>query len=235
MRALVLAVFLAASLLAVDSASFRYLGASRSRSHAAWLSFGVQDGSGFPWAVLEIMTTSPYRVLELHRVLISEESSSGVVAVDSAMVLAAASLQRYSIMSEYGGQVLLDHKLTDAGVSPDTVEFAMESFYTWYPGITYTMVLEQLPSGITERDADWFPEPVLPKLTMTDGRSRALVYRESQAPDEYRLCFAYRIAKVIRLSGNTLLVVFNVMEPGFEGPNLRYRVLAVDFPLAWRQ
>lgn len=234
MKALYVAALLTAWLWSMDSASFRYLGASRNKSHAAWMSFGVQDGSGFPWAVVEILATSPYRVIERHQVLITDEAVSGDIAPDSAVTLASGSLSRLGIQPEFGGHILVDHKLTDAGVPPDTVIFAMETYYTWYPGVTYTMVLEQTPSAVTDRETDWFPSPVLPRLTITDGRSRALLYRESSAPEEHRLSFSYRIAKVIRLNGSTLLVVLNVMQPGYEGPDLRYRVLAVDFPMSWR-
>lgn len=234
MKALLIALVMASTVLPSDSASFRYIGASRGRTHAAWMSSGIQADSGFPWSTLEIFTTSPYRVLERHTVLISDASGHEETAADSALVLAGGSLERYGIFSQYGGQVLVDHKLTDAGVPPDTVVFCMEPHYTWYPALTYTMILEQVPSGTAERTSDWLPEPVLPRLIMTDGRSRALVYRETEAPDEYSRSFAYRISKVIRLNGNILIVVLNVMEPGPEGTDLRYRVIAVDFPIAWR-
>lgn len=234
MKSLLAAFVITVSLWSMDSASFRYLGASRNKSHAAWMSFGVQDGSGFPWAVAEILATSPYRVLERHQVVITDGSADGDAAPDSAMVLASGSLARLGIRPEYGGHILIDHKLTDAGVPPDTVVFAMETYYTWYPGVTYTMVLEQTPSAAAEQEQDWFPSPVLPRLTITDGRSTALLFREGSAPEEHRLSFAYRIAKVIRLNSSTLLVVLNVMQPGFEGPDLRYRVVAVDFPMSWR-
>lgn len=234
MKALLIALLIASTAWSTDSASFRYIGASRGRTHAAWMSSGIQADSGFPWAIVEIFTTSPYRVLERHTVLISDPSGHLETAADSAMALAGGSLERYAIFSQYGGQVLVDHKLTDAGVPPDTVVFCMEPHYTWYPSLTYTMILEQAPVETAERTSDWIPEPVLPRLTMTDGRSRALVFRETEAPDEYSRAFAYRIAKVIRLNGSILIVVLNVMEPGPEGPDLRYRVLAVDFPIAWR-
>lgn len=234
MKVLLCALFVASTVWSTDSASFRYLGASRGRTHAAWMSSGVQSESGFPWAMIEILTTSPYRVLERYTVLVSDAAVHEETTADSVLALAAGSIERFGIFSQYGGQVLLDHKITDAGVSPDTVVFCMEPHYTWYPALTYTMILEQLPSGTGERTSDWLPEPVIPRLIMTDGRSRALVYRETEAPEEYGQSFAYRISKVIRLNGNVLIVVLNVMEPGPDGPNLRYRVLPVDFPIAWR-
>jgi len=234
MKVLFCALFIASTVWSTDSASFRYLGASRGRTHAAWMSSGVQAESGFPWSMVELFTTSPFRVLERHTVLISDASSHEETAADSALALAEGSLERFGIFSQYGGQVLLDHKITDAGVSPDTVVFCMEPHYTWYPALTYTMILEQIPSGAGGRTSDWLPEPVLPRLIMTDGRSRALVYRETEAPEEYSQSFAYRISKIIRLNGDILIVVLNVMEPGSEGPDLRFRVLAVDFPIAWR-
>ena len=235
MKAMLIAAVFAVSVQATDSATFRYLGADASGSHAAWMMYGVQDGSGFPWAVVEILSTIPHRVLERHSVLITSEDTHRNHGPDSALALAAASLEDMGISIEHGGLVLLEHKLTDAGVSPDTVVFATEIHYTWYPGITYTMVLEQVPSGIENLDAPWFPEPVLIRLTISDGRSRALLFRENTAPDPYMLCFAYRISRVIKLDERTLLVVFNAMIPGFEGPDLRYRVLAVEFPIAWRR
>ncbi|GEM_PF-7008918 len=234
MKLLLCALFVASVAWSTESASFRYLGASRGRTHAAWMSSGVQAESGYPWAMVELFTTSPYRVLERHTVLITDASGHEETTADSALALAAGSLERFGIFSQYGGQVLLDHKITDAGVSPDTVVFCLEPHYTWYPAVTFTMILEQVPSGTGERTSDWLPEPVLPRLIMTDGRSRALVYRETEAPEEYSQSFAYRISKVIRLNGSILIVVLNVMEPGSDGPYLRYRVLAVDFPIAWR-
>ncbi len=234
MRAVLVLAAATAVSAAMDSASFRYLGASPGGTHAAWMSYGVQDGSGFPWADLEILATSPYRVVERYSVLISDEGASADKAPDSVLSLASAGLRRLRITAENGGQVLVDHKLTDAGVPPDTVVFSVEPYYTWYPGVTYTMVLEQVPAMTTERAADWFPDPVLVKLIMYDGRSRALVFRELEAPEEYRLSFAYRIAKVLRPHEGALLVVFNVMQPGFEGPDLRYRLISVEFPIAWR-
>ncbi len=234
MRAVLVLAAAAAVSAAMDSASFRYLGASPGGSHAAWMSYGVYDGSGFPWAEVEILTTSPYRVLEKYGVVLHDEMIHSIAAQDSVLSLAATDLRRFRITMENGGQVLVDHRLTDAGVPPDTVVFSLESYGTWYPGVTYTMVLEQEPTTVTDRIADWFPDPVLIKLVMYDGRSSALVFQEREAPEEYRQSFGYRIAKVIRLHKGALLVVLNVIQPGFEGPNLRYRLIPVEFPVAWR-
>lgn len=234
MKAVCLVFMFLAAASATDMAAFRYLGASADGSMAAWMMYGVLDRSGYPWAEVEILSTIPYRVVARHRVLITEEGVSRSRAPDSALALAAPDLEGYGVSPEFAGLVLLDHKLTDAGVPPDTVVFSLEPHYTWYPGITYEMVLQLYPSGIEARDSSWFPEPVVPGLTISDGRSRALLFRESRAPHPYTEAYSYRIAKVIRLDPRRLLVVFNVLVPGDQGPGLLYRLIAVEFPVAWR-
>jgi hypothetical protein len=100
-----------------------------------------------------------------------------------------------------------------------------------YHGPEFRLELEELEAGV-QQEPDWFPQPVLLRLTLDRIAEDALVLAsDTTLVHRYRDVFGYRIRDVYFYGDRFVAVVLNTMIPGFEGADGRFRVVAGALPV----
>ncbi len=204
-----------------DAAELNVLGFSPDGQHFAFESYGVIDGGPVPWAQLTVLRIPDNRWVVRP---FYEEDASDVLPVDSLRqrvhLRADSVLREIGITSGNTGAHLISHRFTDTGVDPHHAQFAVGM-----PGVgqyheLYDLVLTETEDGTCE---NFGPRK---RLRLTVQRVGAAVPQVLQA-DTYvpasRGCpVAYRIAEVYLYREQYLVVLLNMMVPGFEGRSMRY-------------
>ena len=220
-----------------DMADFRFYGFSRDGSHLAWEQYGIQDGSGFPWASFTIQSAltgeriaSDTLVLNLYSQGWPEAwQEQGLDALgmlrDSLLSTMGADLDRLEIPEGAAGVALLERLETDLS-EYSTAEFVREWLGPGYSrGPRYRLTL-QCDSVATEM---MYMAPLVSLRILLEGAGRELVLAddgEAGAP----VAYWYHVRGVRMYADSVLAVVLSKGEPGFEGPNTRWRVVAGVLP-----
>ncbi len=217
-----------------------FLGFSPDGAYAAMLEHWVSDGSGCPAARLTVMSAeTDSTVFEMEwwwpEYRMEELESEGAYwlfpenpARDSVLLLSAAVLDSLALNDGLQGTHCIHHPLLDRGVKDDRA-----TFVTWMgtpgwmgPGLTLDLVEHRH----TPEDApEWlgmFEEPVLLELTITD-QTGAILYQHTDSEEDglFRFASDYRIRDVYVLGDSVAAIVLNTLEPGFEGPDGKFRLL----------
>ncbi len=237
LRLFVLAALLAASLsMAADLAEFALVGFSRDGSHVAWEEYGVQDGSGFPWASLAVVEAESGETF-LADTLILNLYSSGYpeqwedeldlvgLLRDSLRTLLAPSMDSLGIEEGRRGVALLTRLPTDAS-HYRTTEFVRQ---WWGPGYA------RGPRYMLETRCDtlgremMYNAPLVSLRLVLRASGEELVMADDGA-DGAPMAYWYRIRGVHMYGDSTLAAVLSKGLPGFEGPDTRWRVVARVLP-----
>ena len=236
-RLFVPAALLAASLSgAADLAEFALVGFSRDGSHVAWEEYGVQDGSGFPWASLAVVEASSGETVLADTLLLNLYSSGyserwedeldlvGLLR-DSVRTLLAPALDSLGIEEGRTGVALLTRLPTDAS-HYRTTEFVRQ---WWGPGYARgPRYMLQLECDTLGREMMYNAHLVSLRLVLR-AAGRELVLADDGA-DGAPMAYWYRIREVHMYGDSTLAVVLSKGLPGFEGPDTRWRVVARVLP-----
>jgi len=219
-------------------AAFGFVGWSGSGLYLAWVEHGWSDGSGLPWAVLEVISVPDGGTVYRDEFFPDEddftcavddgpgEFDPGAALVEGARPL----LDSLGIVTGNGGDLLVCHPLTDSGADPDRA-----SFYGWtagvdYHGPEYRLVLTETLSG-EEQVPDWFPPPVLLRLILERVGGGEVELASDTAPVRgYTNVYDYRIREVRTHSGRYVAVVLDTAVPGFEGADGAFRVVTGLLP-----
>jgi hypothetical protein len=223
----------AAPALSADQAWFRFRGFSRDGSCAAWETGGIMDGSGFPWVRFEVLNTeSSQQMAEIEMVWQDFEGELPKKALQESMEHDITDTCReFGIIPGNTGNMLVYHPVTDLGVTPDTAVFCLETYSPAYNSGELTVVLTQFSSEQKPGYPDWFPPPVTPVLDIIENGEKQRLFSEEQPPEQYEMCFDYSIAAVYSNPAvlRSFLVVLHSEEPGFEGPDGRFRVVSGSY------
>ncbi len=212
-----------------DQASFHLIGFSPDGEYIGWKTGGIQDGSGFQWVTVEVLETQTSLQMEKFRYVWDdctdelpdladlstiEEKIGGICSV-------------WGVETELLSEPLVYHALTDLGVRRDTVLFCLESYVPDYHSGEITLTLANKPAGIPQNYPDWFPPPVTPVLQVSVNGEEHTFFEEDVIPESWRLSMGYGIYAVYSnpFFPENLVVVLASTEPGFEGPNGRFRVV----------
>lgn len=222
---------------AADSAEFNLIGFSRSGGHVAWEQYGVQDGSGFPWASLYVESAvsgntvlGDTLVLNIYEGGLPEDwfdQDLDLVGLlrDSLLSAHGPEMDRMGIMPGEEGVPLMVRLPTDLSRYQST-EFVRE----WYaPGFSrgprYRLELRS-DSVATEM---MYMQPLVALKLVLQAAGREIVLAEDGG-EGAPVAYGYGVGAVHMYGDSTLAVLLGKTTPGFEGPNSRWRLVAFVLP-----
>lgn len=226
---------LAPPALAGDAAERRLYGFSPDGRLFAFAEYGVQDGSGFPYASLYALNLSeddwlrgaPVRVT-LEKPVANQTEGDALRAVERR----ARRLLRQNQLSE-PGRLLWSQPLTESRGDSTEAHFTERGLPGLQAGRSFDLTLQtsDAPDGKCEQYGADLRRFSL-SLTVDDGEARP-VYADPETLPESRGCaLGYSLSDVIEgpaldEGGRYLVVLVNVFKQGFEGPDRRFLAVPV--------
>ncbi len=193
-----------------DQARGLFIGFSDDQKYCAVETVGVQDGSGFPYAVIFIIdvaandwATDPVSVVLKTT---GDETASALDAHYAVWVAAKSALARYGINPSLAG-------MSVAVDDPGRVPFTSGQD-------AYTLVLT---TSAAKESTDSMPLSLM-QLQLIHGGDRRTLQKDSSVPKTRGNAYAYRISEV-RVDGDALAVIIDYDRTGFEGPDTRQIVV----------
>ncbi|WP_018185120.1 DUF2259 domain-containing protein [Kaistia granuli] len=236
MRSFVLAVslsaaamFAAAPAIAGDFAERAILGFSEDGGRFAFEEFGIQDGSGFPYANLFVIDTKKDSWVDGTpiRIRLDDETKTLAAARQAAAAQAAPLLKSI----DQPGTLLASNPITESGRDPYRIVFKRHAPQQ-LAGPDLTVELETIPLAAPGNDDPSYKTQGFRLLLKTEDGTTVL-HEDEALPASRGTALDYRINDVVihQRFGQpaTLVVLVMVLTRGFEGPDGRY--LAVTAPL----
>ncbi len=230
-----LAVSLAGPALAGDAAVFNPLGFSEDGRYFAFEEFGVQDGSGFPYANLTILDVvedkwtagSPFRIrLEADGATLSDARDAARIEAEPYFDTLAINTHPLTVALNGDGEVAGEHSAMSFGKPGyglgDPQDVATLNLTTTFPDYSGPCV------------ADFgFDPPVGYRLSLETPSGTSLLHDDRSVPASRGCTVAYRIYGVFApldwaWQGLTPVAVLSVYTNGFEGPDRRFIALPVS-------
>lgn len=217
-----------------DSAERHIFGFSPDGRTFAFEQFGVQDGSGFPYADIFVIDTasdtwvkgSPFRVL------IKDERSQLKWARREAMTK-AGNLLRVRLISK-PGRVLASNPPEELSADPHRVEVNTNRIVTGPPE-RWRFALEEFPLA-DPQCAAFTDEPVKGfRLTVQrDAQAPKTLHQDSSIPKSRGCALRYAISDVVTYepdgAARVFAVLVSVFSHGFEGPDRRFLAVTATIP-----
>lgn len=219
------------SAFAGDFAERKILGFSPDGRYFAFEQFGVQDGSGFPYADIFVIDTrkdswvagSPFRVL------LRDESKSVDTARRDVLTMATDMLRDLAVSRP--GHILASNPPAELSANPYriTVNPAFQILSAREP---WVFDLSEISIPVA-RCADLLAEPAKGfRLSVTPhNSSRAVLHKDSSIPNSRGCPMSYALSDVVMYAPDrekrVFVVLLSVYSFGFEGPDRRF--IAVTF------
>ncbi|MFN3267142.1 MAG: DUF2259 domain-containing protein [Deinococcales bacterium] len=196
-----------------DAASLEFVGFSQDGRFLAFEQYGIQDGSGFPYASVTVVnTTKNTLVTQVSRTI---ERDGAAISQARAALNTNTVLRPYAIVAGNQGRFI--------GIAPQAPNIRGQRSHFVYAGRTHEL---ELNSEFVDANEKTCPEKiearVALKLTVA-GKTRTL-QKDSKLPASRACARAYEM-KSAHLLGNTLVVFVVVHLPGFEGSDLRWMAI----------
>jgi predicted secreted protein len=222
---------LPAAASAGDYAERTVIGFSPDGGYFAFIEYGVQDGSGFPYANAFVIDTARDAWVQgtPARVLIEDEGSSASAAYNQALVAVRPLIERHGISAS--PVVVAYNPMTEVSADPHNVSFLRRMPVPPNTSETYRLTLEE-----AERPAPGCPEMVDPfvgmHLVLTDPTgNQGVLADDKQIPASRRCPIGYRISEVMFDPTLTVVAVLvDVMSVGFEGADRRFLAVTARLP-----
>ncbi len=231
-----------------DESYSQVLGFSKDGQYFAYVQSGIQDGSGFFWAQVDVIDTFQNKLLkrvydDSEEESLNDEASDFTPSEEQQFInnlVQTAGLNRYGIDQNTKGRTVLSRSYTDMSEYKDTVF----SIKYWAQGGASTSV-ERFKINLTEQKApteihnqwcqdDFGYKSNMITLTLTgptfgDEEDQSIaqtltLQKDLRAPSSRSCAYDYKVAQIINFN-NAIIVLVNYQTPGFEGPN--YRFMAV--------
>ena len=211
------------------------LGFSADGATFAFEEFGVQDGSGFPFANVYVIDTAtdawvkgtPVRVRVEDETVNLDEVRAKALEDAEAVIAARGGLDgRYRIVAS--------NPPTELSADPYAVRF-LPDLYANLPDAAWDLTLTPLPMPEGQACASFGPVfGFRLDLAGPDG-SRHVLHEDRSLPASRSCPIDYAITDVIvsRADGRgppVLVVLLNLIRQGFEGPDRRYLAVATRLP-----
>ena len=211
-----------------DISARNIIGFSPDGAYFAFEEYGVQDGSGFPYANIYFSNTRENSWVKGSpiRILIQDEQTGLASARERAAAQAAPLIEKYKIQS--GGQLLAHNPVTELNRPTDEVTVAPGNapFLQKY-ALTFTVKPLSLE---TKRCKDYGIEAqngyVL--ATKRNGKDEVILHKDKRIPTSRGCPKRYAISDVIRFAPPSetkealYIVLLQVFSYGFEGDDGRY-------------
>jgi predicted secreted protein len=231
--AAVLVVGIVGASQAGDHDDLRVIGFSKDGRWLAFESFGIADGSGFPYSTLQMVDVDRNVMIGHPVEETGKEGEMLDVVQRRAQKRAAPELQKRGIKSGNSGELLysdpaLSSERLETLSSPDDLkkiplEVPLKDFL-----LTLQEHATDASKECTDRDA---PSVQSFDLIWTDTASgaRRILQHDTHVPSSRGCPLTYRIRQVHRY-GHRLAVFIVYLTPGFEGPNVRNLVVTTALP-----
>ena len=224
-----LALF-SASAFAGDASTYQSLGFSDDGKYFAFVQYGIQDGSGFPYANAGVIDVAK-NAFVVQRNLVREEGDPTPEQVRDTAVK-ELKLSRYQISPGMNpGQDLLVRLPTDLSEYKDNIfalnDWSMAGSAAGYP--RYSLLIEE--KAVSPGDDGWCTDMGGAKLlklslaSLDTSRKLSRVLQEDRELPRSRACtLGYSVSRVTKFR-DSYAVILRYRTPGFEGRD--YRFLAV--------
>ena len=222
------------SVYAGDLSTLNFIGFSNDGRYLAFEEYGLQDGSGYPFATIHIIDTTKnaYAAARID-VMVEDEMGAESTARSRVAVKASKKLKQFRIVRGNTGRLVLSHPLTDltfegeAGKKADTLVKFSEEVTPYHREGDYELLLTPIkvtPKDCTDYGYDIFMLEL--KLTNNAGEGTSKFLQKDVSLPASRGCvMSYRIQDVYIYKG-TIAVFISFDTPGFEGPDTRFMVTA---------
>lgn len=210
------------------SAELAELGAtgfSENGAHFAFEQYGVQDGSGFPYAsitIVDVVNDSWVPGMPI-AVRLENDSTNANAARSAVQQKAGPIANKYGIQSSHG-VVLAHNPVSEISADPKRVRFLpFKTTTNIGDPIEVTLNEYPLPAG---GDCGVHGQTFGYRLLLSQPGKVKLLHEDSRIPKSRGCPLAYRIDQVIAYhvaGGDMVLAIMLVMNvPGFEGPDGKY-------------
>lgn len=216
---------------AADLAELGSTGFSDDGAYFAFEQYGIQDGSGFPYAsitIVDVNTDSWVSGTPID-VVLQEDSSSSNQARATAQQQASALLTQYGVKSSNG--VLVAHNpVSELSANPKNVRFRpLKTTMEIGTPIEVQLDAFELSAGA---DCTVFGTTYGFRLLLSVPGQVKVLHEDTRIPSSRGCPLDYRIDQVYahRLpGGNVALAIMLVMNtPGFEGPDGKYLAFTTE-------
>jgi predicted secreted protein len=238
MRISLLAIGLAAAIGAVtshtaiagDFAERRVIGFSPDGNRFAFEEFGIQDGSGFPYANIFVVDTSADKWVSGTpvRVRLDDEEQGIEAAREAAAKQAAPHIEGLN----RPGTLLASNPITESGRDPYRLAFKRHPALLM-EGPELVVELEPIPLAAPGNDDPDYKTHGF-RLILTSETGKTVLHEDIALPASRGTALDYRIHDVIihQPFGQpaTLVVLIQVLTRGFEGPDGRYLAVTTKLP-----
>lgn len=216
--------------LAGDFAERRLIGFSADGGRFAFEEFGIQDGSGFPYANIFVVDTTKDDWIPGTPVRVRLDDEEQGIA--PARRVAAEKAAPYLDGIDQPGTLLASNPITESGRDPHKIAFKRHPALQ-LDGPDLTLELETLPlSAPGNDDPDYKTHGFRLVLKTEDGE--VVLHEDKTLPASRGTALDYRINDVVihQPFGRpaTLVVLLQVLTRGFEGPDGRYLAVTAQLP-----
>jgi predicted secreted protein len=231
------ALFLAAPGLAAaaDWADRAILGFSADGGTFAFEEFGVQDGSGFPYANVYVIDTATDTWVKGTPVRVRVEDETANLDEVRAQALEGAE----AVIAARGGldgryRIVASNPPTELSADPYAVRF-LPDLYANLPDAAWDLTLTLLPMPEGEACANFGPVSGFRLDLAGPHGSRHVLHEDNSLPASRSCPIDYAITDVIVFAADdreppALVVLLNLIRQGFEGPDRRYLAVATRLP-----
>ncbi len=243
MRSAGLSVLFLTLIWGVSNAAFlaevEFCGFSSDGKYAAFEQYWIADGSGFPGAEAIVLSIPDSRIVWRFEVPWTEEmmyNNGSYIYYENSENPARRIIHKEEIpyfdslgISVHNeGVHCVCHPLTDIGVDGTNATFTTWVASPTYNGPEYKLSVlnhQEMP----ESPPDWltmFDIPVLLELRISNSYGDTLLHLFDKIPLEgYEYVSSYRIRDVYVFSDSLAAIILNTTEPGFEGPDGKFRMV----------
>jgi len=213
-----------------DAAGLSVWGFSQDGRYLAFEQFGVEDGSGLPYAEYYFIDVpnNAYATSPISADPKAFADKGLEAAINDAKTRAKPWFDKLHLQSPQAGIRVIHHPLTDLGADAYNVAFSSQTPLAGVDVDQYELTLnerntEQTCAGVA-------PAKIL-SLTLKNqhsGRSVTL-QNDARLPTSRGCVIRYRIQDVYTYEDH-VAVFINLFSPGFEGENMRFMVITGKLP-----
>lgn len=229
-----------ADIFAGDYAALNFIGFSKDGKYLAFEEYGTQDGSGFPYSnIYFVDTTKNSYAAPAVKVRLDNEAATESQARTRANRNAAANLRKLRIVAGNTGSLVVARLLTDLSVEKEPLKFEVGKSqslnFTDYRNSNYfenEYNLTLAPSEVKNTVCNTYTDQPIYKfeLTLKDNRKETtkILQRDASLPSARNCPLDYSVQNVY-VYDNKIAVFLNVFTIGFEGPDMRFLVVAGNY------
>ncbi len=221
-----------AAAAAGDYADRALLGFSPDGATFAFEEYGVQDGSGFPYASIYVIDTDADAWVSGTPIRVRLESEAAPLAEARADALRRAR----PILDAHGigapGTLLVSNPVNERSADPLTVRFVTNP-YLGSPDRVWTATLTAIPFETSQPCENLGPVQGFRLVLSRSAGPRRMLHDDAALPASRGCSQEYAISDVILFSPEraapVLVVLVSVYSQGFEGPDRRFLAVAARF------